>query len=145
MSIKPCALCWEDWYDHGSHGKTFSQGLSSCGAATWLPMVDLPQWWTCCAMGGGWGRCGNVGPLGRWVLSRAGAQMYMWDISELQTRTVSIDAPENLCTCSLLALHCNISFVVSDSTVRASWKNLICAKSRTAPSRSTRHCQHHHI
>ena len=72
-------------------------------------------------MGGGWGRCDNVGPLGRWVLSRAGAQMYMWDISELQTRTVSIDAPENLCTCSLLALDCNISFVVSDSTVRACW------------------------
>ena len=34
-----------------------------------------------------------------------------------QNKTVHV--PEYLCTCSLLALDCNISFVVSDSTVRA--------------------------
>ena len=117
MFIKPCVWCIE------KNGKTMvlvRPSIKDCHpvACNMAASGRFLQWWMCCAMGGRWGRCDNLGPLGRRVLSHSGAQMYMWGSAELQNskyfplihQNKTVHVREYLCTCSLLALDCIDSF-----------------------------------
>ncbi len=117
MFIKPCVWCIE------KNGKTVvlvRPSIKDCHpvACNMAASGRFLQWWMCCAMGGRWGRCDNLGPLGRWVLSHSGAQMYMWGSAELQNskyfplihQNKTVHVREYLCTCSLLALDWIDSF-----------------------------------